>query len=54
MKNNCNNYTLINKNITNEIDKILLDYNINENDISLINIDIKGKEEDILIDLFLL
>jgi hypothetical protein len=52
MKNNCNNYTLINKNISYTIDKILIDYHINVNDISLINIDIKGKEEDILIDLY--
>jgi hypothetical protein len=52
MRNNCYNYTLINKNISYTIDKILIDYHINENDISLINIDIKGKEEDILIDLY--
>jgi hypothetical protein len=53
MKNNCcNNYTLINKNITDKIDSILVDYHINENEISLINIDIKGEEEDVLFDLY--
>jgi hypothetical protein len=53
MKNNCcNNFTLINKNITDKIDNILVDYHINENEISLINIDIKGEEEDILFDLY--
>jgi hypothetical protein len=50
--NCCNNFTLINKNITDEIDKILVDYHINENEISLINIDIKGEEEDILFNLY--
>ena len=53
MKNNCcNNFTLINKKITDKIDNILVDYHINENEISLINIDIKGEEEDILFDLY--
>lgn len=48
-KNNCkkNNYTLINKSIYN-INDIINNYNINPNEISLINIDIHGNEEDIL------
>jgi hypothetical protein len=52
MKANCfNNYTLINKTICN-IDKFMQDFNININEISFIKVDIKGEEENILLDLY--
>ena len=54
LKENCaNNYTLINKNnkddgVTLELESIIKTYDINTTDISLIKVDIKGREEDIL------
>ena len=64
-QNNCDkNYTLINNNIDNidkldtnliksiTIQSIIDNYNINPNEISLINIDISGREENILNDLY--
>lgn len=47
LQENCaNNYTLINKN--EELESIIKTYDINTTDISLIKVDIKGREEDIL------
>lgn len=60
-KNNCNNYTIINKSISNTTDidtktitiqDIITEYNIDIQNISLINVDIEGYEEDILNDLY--
>lgn len=54
LKENCaNNYTLINKNnkddgVTLELESIIKTYDINTTDISLIKVDIKGREENIL------
>lgn len=50
-KNNCNNYTIINE-PTIDINNIIKRYNINHNDISLVNIDIRGNEEHILNELY--
>jgi hypothetical protein len=50
LKENCaNNYTLINKNNKDEeLESIIKTYDINTADISLIKVDIKGREENIL------
>jgi hypothetical protein len=48
--NYTNSYTLINKDIS--INNIIDNYDMTPNDISLINIDIDGKEENILFDLY--
>jgi hypothetical protein len=50
LKENCaNNYTLINKNNKDEeLESIIKTYDINTTDISLIKVDIKGREENIL------
>jgi hypothetical protein len=50
-KNNCNNYIIINEPRI-EINNIIKKYNIIYNDISLINVDIKGNEEHILNELY--
>jgi hypothetical protein len=46
-KNNCNNYTIID-NYKMDYNDIILEYKLTYDDISLINIDIKGNEENIL------
>lgn len=50
-KNNCNNYIIINEPQI-DINNIIKKYNIIYNDISLINVDIKGNEENILNELY--
>ena len=51
MKANCANYTVIARNDT-SVEAILIEHAINKSDISLINVDIGGEEENILNDLY--
>ena len=51
MKANCANYTVIARNDT-SVEAILTEHAINKADISLINVDIGGEEENILNDLY--
>lgn len=51
MKANCANYTVIARNDT-SVEAILIEHAINKADISLINVDIGGEEENILNDLY--
>lgn len=51
MKANCANYTVIARNDT-SVEAILTEHAINKSDISLINVDIGGEEENILNDLY--
>ena len=51
MKANCANYTVIARNDT-SVETILTEHAINKADISLINVDIGGEEENILNDLY--
>jgi len=51
MKANCANYTVITRNDT-SVEAILTEHAINKADISLINVDIRGEEENILNNLY--